>query len=101
MTTEPFDGGFEKVASLIRLMLGANGIHDESSHCLKTTIRKPTLKLLFFVTDFSSTLRHNPQFFIAQEFSKVNTEHTFYVIETFKWSSFSQQSSRSSVLKNL
>lgn len=45
-TTEPLDGGFEKAASLISLMLDVNGIHV-SSHCSKTTIRKPTLKLFF------------------------------------------------------
>lgn len=41
---ELFDGGFEKNASLIRTMSDANGT-NASSHCLKTKIRKPTLKI--------------------------------------------------------
>lgn len=55
MMMAPSNDGFETVASLIKMMLDVNGIHV-SSHCLKMTIRKPTLKLKLIFSTHSRKL---------------------------------------------
>lgn len=73
----PFGGGSGTVASLTDSTLGVNGMH-ESSHCSKTMIHKPTLKLLSLFTNFSR-MSQRPSRVKETEYSQDGLKHIFVV----------------------